>query len=278
MRAAALALGFLIVAALITPSAKGEDFGAITKVNGLIGIQETPQLAPGDSGRFVFYFNSTYTGSIQNVRLNASIYRYATIDGSVPVDTSWPYAFPKIQETGNRTWVWTNPTVAPGSSALLDFTILTAADSSQMPHGSIFSQSSYFVRFSLAFTANVNGTPTQFRMASRGFFTTAQWDSATSPTNTTPCTPPRCRGNVNLGLLGVDGILPDSAFGVKEPIPLWPFYLLIALAAFFLILAFLFWVEENPGTYPRIGAWWARTRGRIARTIVPLRRTRTPKS
>ncbi len=279
MRAAALALGFLLAAALLAPSANAEDFGAIGKVNGLIGIKESPQLAPGDSGRFVFYFNSTYTVPIQSVRLNASIYRYATIDGSVPIDGSWPYAFPKIQESGNRTWVWTNAAIAPGRlPALLNFTILTAADSNQMPHGSIFSQSSYFVRFWLEFTANVSGTPTQFRMASRGFFTTAQWDTATNKTNTTPCTPPGCRGNVNLTRLGVDGILPDSSFGVKEPIPRWPFYLLIAFAVFFLILAFLFWVEENPGTYPRIGTWWARTRGRITRTIAPLRSRRRPKS
>src|SRR5207244_4099247 len=82
--------------------------------------------------------------------------------------------------------------------------------------------------------------------------------------------PPTCRGNVTLTVLGVDGLLPDSALGVKEPIPRWPFYLLIGLAALFLVLAFLFWVEENPGSYPRVDAWWARTRGRLARTIAPF--------
>ena len=44
------------------------------------------------------------------------------------------------------------------------------------------------------------------------------------------------------------------------------------------ILAFLFWVEENPGTFPRVETWWARTRGRIARTIAPLRPQRRPKA
>jgi len=161
-------------------------------------------------------------------------------------------------------------------------TATAAADSDAMPHGSVFSQSSYFVRFWLRFTADVSGNLTVFNMASRGFFTTAAWDRATNASATTPCTPPGCRGSsgngVNLTMLGVDGILPDSAFGVKEPIPRWPFYLLIAFAVFFLILAFLFWTEENPGTFPRIDVWWARSRGRAARTIALLRRRRRPKA
>ncbi len=276
MRATALAVAFLLVALVFAPPSSAEDFGAVGKVNKLINIIQTPELAPGDSGAFVFYFNSTYAESITDVRLNASIYRYATIDESIPVDGSWAYPYPKIQQTGTREWVWTAANVSAGSSRLLNFTVVTAADSDAMPHGSIFSQSSYFVRFSLNFTANVSGNLTPFHMASRGFFTDTQWDQAINATYTTPCTPPSCRGNVNLTILGVDGILPDSAFGVKEPIPRWPFYLLIVLAGFFLVLAFLFWVEENPGTYPRVEAWWARTRGRLARTVAPLRRKRPP--
>jgi len=287
MRAPALALSFLLVAILFMPATTAEDFGTIGKVNRLISVQEAPQLAPGDSGRFVFYLNSTYSEGIRNIRLNVSIYRYATIDESVAVDAAWPYAFPRFAETGTREWVWTSPSVAAGSSRSLNFTVVTAADSRDMPHGSIFSQSSYFVRFWLEFDGNVSGNQTRFHMASRGFFATDAWDRATSPNATTPCNPPGCRGSagrgVNLTMLTVDGIrvdgiLPDSGFGVKEPIPRWPFYLLIALVVFFLVLAFLFWVEENPGAYPRVEAWWARTRGRIARTIAPLRRRKRLKA
>ncbi len=286
MRAPALAVAALIVASLLVPSISAEDFADTSKVSQLIRIQNTPQLAPGDSGRLDFYFNSTYTDPISDVRLNASIYHYATIDESVAVDSSWPFAYPQIvgsTSADRREWVWTAPTVASGESDSLNFTILTAASSDDMPHGSIFSQSSYFVRFWLEFNATVGANVTRFRMVSVGFFTGAQWDAAGVPTS--ECTLPDCRGDVNLtmlaGFLGVnriDGIIPDTAFGVKEPIPRWPFYLLIVLAAFFLVLAFLFWVEENPGAYPRIETWWARTRGRIARTIPPLRRKRAPKA
>ena len=278
MRAPALALALLVLAAVLAPPATAEDWGAVGKVNKLISVKASPELAPGDSGRFEFYFNSTYSEPMYNVTLTASIYRYATIDESILIDASWPYAYPKIGETGTREWTWTSVRVDPGTSRLLNFTVVTAADSRDMPHGSVFSQSSYFVRFSVDFDGNVSGTMTAFRMESPGFFTDALWKQATSANATNPCTPPSCRGNVNLTILGVDGVVPDSAFGVKEPIPRWPFYMLIGLAAFFLVLAFLFWVEENPGSYPRVEAWWARTRGRIVRTVAPLRHRKTPKA
>src|SRR5438132_3192953 len=179
MRAPALALSLLLIAMLLVPAAMAEDFAAVGKVNKLISVQETPELAPGESGRFVFYFNSTYTEPMRNVRLNASIYRYATIDESVPVDSVWPYAYPRIAETGTKEWVWTNATVANASSRSLSFTVLTAPDSHDMPHGSIFTHFSYFVLFSLAFDGNVTGT--LFRMVSSGFFTREQWPATTTP-------------------------------------------------------------------------------------------------
>jgi hypothetical protein len=283
MRALALALSLLLLATLLAPLSTAEDFGAVSKVTKLIGIQETPELAPGDSGRFVLFFNSTYTEDIHNVSLTASIYRYATIDESVPVNSSWGYSYPRIAETGTQQWQWTNASVARNSSRSLSFTILTTPDSRDMPHGTIFSQSSYFVRFWLEFDGTVAGNSTRFRMVSFGFFTTAQWQAAN--VSSTDCKLPDCRGNVNLTMLAsflgvnrLDGIIPDSAFGVKEPLPRWPFYLLIALVAIFLVLAFLFWVEENPGSFPRIETWWARTRGRLARTIAPLRPHRRTKT
>ena len=278
MRAPALALALLVLAVVLSPPATAEDWGAVGKVNKLISVQASPELAPGDTGRFEFYFNTSYSEPMINVTLTAGIYRYATIEESVPVDSSWPYAYPKIAESGTRDRSWTAARVDRGNSTLLNFTVVTVPDSRDMPHGSIFSQASYFVRFSLMFEGNVSGTLTPLHFASRGYFTDAQWNLATSANATTPCTPPSCRGNVNMTDLGVDGLLPDSAFGVKEPIPRWPFYLLIAVAALFLVLAFLFWVEENPGSYPRIEARWARTRGWWARTTAPLRRRRPPKS
>ena len=210
-----------------------------------------------------------------NVRLNATIYEYATIEQTTLVNASWPYPYPIIRESGNREVAWSWPRLDPGALVNLSFTVVTVADSNLMPHGSVFDQASYFVRFWLAFDGNVSGTMTHFQMASRGFFSNALWEQATNKSSISPCISPSCRGNVNLTVLGVDGILPDSSFGVKEPIPQWPFYLLIGLAIFFVALAFLFWVEENPESYPGVAAWWARQRGRLARRR-PVRRVKGP--
>ncbi len=275
MRALALLIALLVALAVpaATPVRAAQDFGAVGVVNNLINVTSTPQLAPGQSGDFDFVFHSTYPAgmTMYNVSLNVSIYRYATVDTSVAVDANWTYPYPLIEQSHAREWWWNTSSVAPGSSTNLSFTIETSSDANLMPYGSVFSPASYFLRTWLEFDGVVNGTLEHFRMASLGYFSKATWDRAQNATYTNPCNPPSCRGELNLTVLGVDGVLPDSSFGVQEPIPQWPFYLLIGFAGFFTVLAFLFWVEENPGTYPRVETWWARQRGRLAR-IRPTRK------
>lgn len=278
MRALALVVALLLLAVpSSTPVRAAQDFGAIGVVNNFLNVTSTPQLVPGESGDFDFRFQSGYPAgmTMYNVSLNVSIYEYATVDTSIPVDRSWAYPYPIIAQTGGRQWWWNASSVAPGSVTNHSFTIKTSSDANLMPYGSVFSPAAYFLRTWLEFDGLVNGSLTHFRMASLGYFSRAQWDLAQNATYTTPCTPPWCRGVVNLTILGVDGVLPDLSFGVQEPIPRWPFYVLIGVAALFTVLAFLFWVEENPGTYPRVEAWWARQRGRLAR-LRPVRRRHPP--
>jgi hypothetical protein len=279
MRAPALAVALLLVLVVFATPARAADFASVDYVNKLIQPVSTPQLEPGQSGDFQFQFNSTYPAGMPmlNVHLNVSIYEYETIDTSIRVDRNWSYPYPIIEPGGGREFHW-DPTapVEPGTVTNLSFTVLTSSDPNLMPSGSVFSQASYVLRMWLEFDGNVSGTITHFRMASRGYFTDVAWAQATNMTYTNPCNPPTCRGNLNLTFLHVDGVLPDSSFGVKPPIPQWPFYLLIALAVVCAGLAFLFWVEENPGTYPRVEAWWARQRGRMAR--LRPRRSRHPKT
>ena len=277
MRAPALLVALLLVLLLVSvPGRAAPDFAAVGYVNKLISVVATPQLEPGQSGNFVFQFNSTYPAGMTlfNVHLNVSIYEYQTIDANVPVGTSWTFPYPKIEPGGGREFHWDPSTpVQPGSVTNLSFAVVTSADTNLMPSGSVFDQASYVLRMWLEFDGNVSGNLTHFTIPSRGYFSAAAWALATNATYTNPCNPPWCRGNLNLSKLGVQGVLPDSSFGVKQPIPRWPFYALIGLAVVCVVLAFLFWVEENPGTYPRVETWWARQRGRLAR-VRPRRRRR----
>ncbi len=277
-RVLALSLAIILVLLPVVRAGPADPRDTLN-VTMMINVVESPQLAPGDSGIFVFNFTNRYGYAMQNISLNVSIYQYATIEETLPVDSSWRWAYPRIAESTTNPRELLIHRGGPmdrlnASERLIErFTILTSQD---MPHGSIFAQSAYFLRFWLEFDFN-NGTgSTHLVMASKGYFTDQQWYEATNnrgpgcgPYNATN----RCIGNLNVTRLGIDGLLPDSLFGVKEPIPIWPFYGLIVVTAFFLVLAFLFWVEENPGKYPRVERAWLVFKGRLRRVArVPRRR------
>jgi len=253
----------LLLILLMASVVGAEDIGSPSKVNNLFSAFDTPQLEPGQSGTFSFRLANPYSFTMTSVELNASIYRYATVEESRPLDPSWTWCEPFIKEAAqpcSKEYRLSIPELLPGNNVTLSFTVVTSSD---MPHGTAFSESAFFVRFWLRFDVDQGSGPVRYLMASRGYFSDEQWRKATAYNSTNPCTDPACRGNINLGILGVDGIIPDSSFGVREPIPLWPFYLLVVLAVFFLILALFFYAEENPGTLPRIETFWLALKGRM---------------
>jgi hypothetical protein len=277
-RAFVLSLAFLLMLLPVVRAVDPDDPRDVGNVNKIISVMESPQLAPGESGEFAFNVSNPYGHPMQNVELNVSIYRYATIEETAPLDATWAWAYPRIRSTMPACdarechVLGGSPQDRLGINATDRYIVerLTIVTSRDMPHGSVFAQSSFFIRFWLEFTFNNGSGDTQVRMASRGYFTAQQWTEATTilgpgcgPYNATN----RCLGSVNLTRLGVDGLLPDTAFGVKEPIPIWPFYGLLVMTGFFLVLAFLFWVEENPGRYPRIERTWLTFKGRSRRVF-----------
>jgi len=269
MRLPLLAFGVAFLLALPGVTA-AEDVRDPGRVNRIIEVVEAPQLAPGQSGDFRLVVTNPYAKPLQNATLTAEIYYYVTIDERQPVDANWTAPFPQIANTtdaARRKLTTPLGTVLRGN-LLSNFTIETSTD---MPHGSVFSQAAYFVRFRMTFDYD-NGTgERRYTMASKGFFPQDVWEQATSGT----CTSGMCYGSIDLGLLGVDGILPDSSFGVKEPIPLWPFYALVGFMGVFLLLAFIFWVEENPASFPRVARGWAIAQGKL-RELGAFRKRRRP--
>lgn len=255
----------LLLILLMASAVAAEDVGSPSRVNKLFSAFDTPQLEPGQSGTFSFRLANPYSFTMTSIDLNASIYRYATVEETRPIDSTWTWCEPFIKETGqpcSKEYRFSIPELLPGNNVTLSFTVVTSMD---MPHGTAFSESAFFVRFWLTFNMDQGSGPVRYLMASRGYFSDERWKSATAYNSTNPCTDPACRGNINLGILGVDAIILESSFGVREPIPLWPFYLLVVLAVFFLIMALFFYAEENPGTLPRIETFWLALKGKMIR-------------
>ena len=218
----------------------------------------TPQLEPGESGIFSLEIQNRYIGNITDVSIYAEIYHRADIDDSETLveinsanrptitENCWNYKnneencsdSPNFESAEfNIEQLLVNQTVQ------LRFDVNTNEDTKE---------GTYFVRFSMSYEFN----ETDRKLQSRGFWNMEQWTNAT--TNLTEDYP----GNINLNSLNVDGIIPDSSFGVKKPIPKWPLYLLITLTIVFAGLSVIFYLEEEE-TYPELNKWLQKMRGKF---------------
>jgi hypothetical protein len=219
------------------------DPGAPRYANNMFGEFVTPTVSPGKIVDFAFNLTNPYTApmaTMTHVALTVGIYEYATQDTVREVNSTFK-----------------NPPLIRGLAPQMNFTLgnissgawvkmeLLIDTSEKTPHGSYFSQSTYFVRFRLTFNLDDGATPVILQ--SKGFFTEAQWSQMVSFTagqdivNTT-----------YMKSLGVDGIIPDSSFGIKVPIPRWPLAVLIAACVGVSLLALYYFVLDNPGRYPRL--------------------------
>lgn len=219
---------------------------------------ETPQLEPGENSFFSFEIQNRYVENITNVSINAEIYHRADIDESESLEKINSGKRPII---GENCWNYKEndencsdslssdkagfniEMIAVNQTIQLKFDINTNDDTIE---------GTYFVRFSMNYQLN----ETDRILQSRGFWDMEQWTNAT--TNLTDEYP----GNINLDSLNVDGIIPDSSFGIKKPIPKWPLYILITLTVVFAGLSVVFYLEEEE-TYPELNKWLQKMRGKF---------------
>ena len=219
---------------------------------------ETPQLEPGQNSFFSFEIQNRYVENITNVSINAEIYHRADIDESESLEKINSGKRPIIEK---NCWNYKEndencsdslspdkagfniEMIAVNQTIQLKFDINTNDDTIE---------GTYFVRFSMNYQLN----ETDRTLQSRGFWDMEQWTNAT--TNLTDEYP----GNINLDSLNVDGIIPDSSFGIKKPIPKWPLYILITLTVVFAGLSVVFYLEEEE-TYPELNKWLQKMRGKF---------------
>lgn len=239
-------------------------------VNKLVNIIETPGLPnvglkPGDKGGFRIQIVNPYEGNMTNIVFNASIYSYATLEEIQDVTSAWTTPF--IEESNSIEYTLQPFNLDASEERNISFTIVTNYDT---PHGGAFSQSTYFVRFWLEFDYTNLTSTEHMVMKSPGHFSSEIWTEATRTPEESD--EPYYRGTVNITYLEettgqVDGILPDSSFALKEHIPLWPFYALIVLMILSGFLAFMFYLEEKPGTWPWMERRWLGFKGKLVQVF-----------
>ncbi len=214
----------LLLSVLISGTALAQPVSEPDKTNLILTIQASPQLVPGERGDLQLELHNPYDWAMENVSLFGEVYAFlhraerAEIAGllnppSLGTDGStWTREFGSLPAGGRR------PTTIPVET------------SAQTPGGTVFTQGVYLLRFRLDF--DYEGGPPAV-MVSPGFYTAEEWAFATQEPTPQEQADYRYVGWANYSALGlvfglpsIDGILPDSGFGVKEPLPLWPFQLL----------------------------------------------------
>jgi hypothetical protein len=255
-------LGLIVMIALLSqPLVKSEIDSYVSHPGNIPDFHNfsTPQLEPGENGDFSLDVLNRYNETLENVIIEAEIYHRADIDesetlGNIPSNerpyisnTKWTSnldeteATQETSDTKKATYVVGE--LESNETITLEFRIKTKEDTKE---------GTYFVRFSMKFVHN----DTERQMQSRGHWSMELWENATTDI------PEGSPGNINLDVLGVDGIIPDSSFGVKKPIPKWPLYLLITLTIVFAGLSVVFYLEEE-GNYPELNKWLQKQRGKL---------------
>jgi hypothetical protein len=241
--------------------------GTPNYANNFLGGFKTPTVAPGQRVDFSFNLTNPYDNSrpeLQNVPLQnftmkdvtlvIGIYMYATQEKAEAVGDSFPH--PPLIRGATTEWKQNISEILPKQTLRIELPIFT---SKKTPHGSYFSQSTYFVRFNLTFHFPNNSTDVVLK--SRGCFTEIEWNTIVS-----------FEGNQSivdtdyLKSLGVDGIIPDSSFGIKIPIPRWPLAVIVAGCGGLSFLALYYFVLDNPGKYPRLEKRFYYLRGKLRET------------
>lgn len=193
---------------------------------------KTPIIKPGSTGTLSFNITNRYASAMKNITLTLGIYRWATLEDSKPIDEiNDPPYFESVNIDNaeiSGTEVEMHIELLPSWGNITVSVKIKAHPST--PEGV------YFVRAMLVFDYD---NTTGIVMKSVGYFPRELWDEATSEP-----------GTLNLTLLNVSGIVPDTSFSVKDPHPLWQSIALgtlVFLIALFLVLAWIFYMIEEQG-------------------------------
>jgi hypothetical protein len=169
-----------------------------------LGNLSGPSLSPGTSGAIDFSVSDPLTEPLVDVLLTLSVYAFNGFPGNLtgPV----PVAGAPVLTTATTSGAYANVSIGNVVPRATTTGSVGVASSSTTPAGT------FAVRTALAFSENA----TDYLLESRGWFSTAQWEAATQLPN----------GSVtlNLTVLGVSGVLPETAVLVSSTTLDWALF------------------------------------------------------
>jgi hypothetical protein len=182
-----------VAAALLVPPVAAAPYPVLPVGDGaiLLGNLSAPTLSPGQSGLIDFSMVDPLSSALVDSVLTFEVYAFNAFPGNAT--STVPVAGAPI--LSNATSSGTTVTVgfgeiAPGAKVTGSVGVST---SSSTPSGA------FAIRTQLEFAAGGGA----YRLASRGWFTAAQWNAATEL--------PNGSATLNLTALGVSGVLPETA-------------------------------------------------------------------
>lgn len=190
----------VILVVLLAPSAHAVAYPPlpIALDREFLGNLSAPTLAPGDSGSLQFSLSDPLSGPISSIALTLEIYAFNAFPGNASSLVAVAGA-PELT-TATSSGAWANLSVGSLGSNQTYRGSVGVVTASSTPAGA------FAVRTALAFTLVSNGT--SYRLESRGWFTSAVWSAAT--------TLPNGSVTLNLSVLGVSGVTPETAIYVAS--------------------------------------------------------------
>jgi hypothetical protein len=229
MRVKAFVMGTILLLILFSQNAAGNDYISNPGNIPFFDDFNSPNIKPGDSANFGFSVKNKYEDRMENVTITVGLYASATYYEYIEIkDIEKP---PSLDGDGPETSLFFSE-FAFNETTFVNVTVKTKSDTVQ---------GTYFVRLQIEF--DYNGS--SYLMRSRGYYTDDEWEDATASANESS------PGRINIEMLGIDGIIPDSSFKVWESIPLWPLYVcLIPTIVMLGILALLFYAQDEHNSFP----------------------------
>ena len=200
------------------------------------------ELRPGESLDAPRAIHNRYNFSMENVHLTLELYRYRTLRESLDPDSIRDP--PVISDAGGQTFEIDLGDIDTGQRADFTHPVRTTKKTPQ---------ATYFIRVKLDF--HVNGT--DYTMKSRGHFTADEWAAATANRSVVKDVDGELisTGGIDLDMLGVDGIVPETSITVYKPFTKIPLVIMAGLTGFVGLCALVFYMQEEKNMFPR--AEWA---------------------